>query len=211
MHYGSSHSVAQAPESLSVFSHLDFRDRMPSLHTAGLFSYENLRKSANARVLKYSRRTISGREVYLGHGSVYHHPGLIQFNPSFSADIQGLPAWKYLEHLQNTAKSSWYLAERITVVSLTSLALFGILIYFLKLYYAIRLLSRGVPFWTVISLLNPFTPFIRTLRQFRGDLETLTPSNPPATAPPNSSIDVIDVNLALSERTFSATQYPTLN
>ena len=54
MHYGSDHSVAHNPESLSVFSHLDFADNLPSLHTAGLFSYENLGQSAKARVLKFS-------------------------------------------------------------------------------------------------------------------------------------------------------------
>ena len=46
MHYESDHSVAGNPESLSVFSHLDFADNLSSLQTAGLFSYENLQKSA---------------------------------------------------------------------------------------------------------------------------------------------------------------------
>ena len=44
MNYGRGHSAARNPESLSVFSHLDFADNLPSLHTAGLFSYKNLHK-----------------------------------------------------------------------------------------------------------------------------------------------------------------------
>ena len=59
MPHGIYHSVARIPESLSVFSHfcyLNFADNLPSLHTAGLFSYQNIRKSARASVLKYSER-----------------------------------------------------------------------------------------------------------------------------------------------------------
>ena len=80
MHYGSDHSVARNPESSSAFSHLDFADNLPSLHKEGLFSYESLRKSARAHVLKYSRRTIAGQEVYVEAGNKYSHPGLSHFN-----------------------------------------------------------------------------------------------------------------------------------
>ena len=52
MHYGDDYSVARPPESLSIFNHLDLSDNLPSLHTAGLFSYQNLKQSAKARVLK---------------------------------------------------------------------------------------------------------------------------------------------------------------
>ena len=52
MHYGSDQFVARNSGSLSMFSHLDFADNLPSLNTAGLFLYENLRKSAGASVLK---------------------------------------------------------------------------------------------------------------------------------------------------------------
>ena len=41
---------------LSAFSHLAFTHNLPAKHTAG-FSYENLQKSARARVFKNSRRT----------------------------------------------------------------------------------------------------------------------------------------------------------
>ena len=73
--YGDNYSVARPPESLIIFSHLDFIDNIPSLHTAGLFSYQNLRQSAKARVFKYSRCSISGRELFLGPHSQYSHPG----------------------------------------------------------------------------------------------------------------------------------------
>ena len=88
MHYGDDYSVARQPEPLSAFSHLDFCDNLPSLHTSGLFSYQKLRQSAKARVLKYSRLTISVREVYLGPLSQYSHPGLMHFNPSISDELE---------------------------------------------------------------------------------------------------------------------------
>ena len=163
MHYGNDHSVARPPESLSVFSHLDFSDNLPSLHTAGLFSYQNLRLSAKARVLKYSRRTISGREVYLGPRSHYTHPGLNHLNPSIHLDLEELEAWNYLSKLQSASGSTWYYAERVTVISLTIIAIFGIIIYCFKCLYGLRLLSVGVPFSSVVSLLNPFAPFRQML------------------------------------------------
>ena len=103
MHYGSDHSVARNPESLSVFSHLDFADNLPLLHTAGLFSYENLRQSARARVLKFSRRKIAGREFYLEAGNKYSLPGLNLFNTNLRTELSGLPTRRYLESLENLA------------------------------------------------------------------------------------------------------------
>ena len=163
MHYGSDHSVARTPESLSVFSHLDFVDSLPSLHTAGMFTYENLRKSAQARVLKYSRRTIAGREVYLGAGNKYNHPDLFHFNPDIHAELSGLPPWKYLEGLENLAASSWYWAEKATLTILTLFAILGVLIYFLKIIYSIRLITYGVSARTVVALMNLLAPFLRTM------------------------------------------------
>ena len=98
-----------------MFSHLDFADNLPSPHTAGLFSYENLRKSARARVLKYSRRTIAGREVYLEAGNKYSHPGLSHFNTNLRTELSGLATWRYLESLEILAAGSWYWAEKATL------------------------------------------------------------------------------------------------
>ena len=41
--YVSDHSAARNPESLTVFSHSDFANNLPSLCTARLFNYENFR------------------------------------------------------------------------------------------------------------------------------------------------------------------------
>ena len=188
MHYGNDHSVARQPESLSVFSHLDFDDDLPSLHTAGLFSYQNLRQSAKARVLKYSRRTISGREVYLGARSQYMHPGLTHFNPSISTDLENLAAWKYLVDLQDAASSTWYYAERLTVITLTSVAILGFLIYVLKVFYGIRLIIKGVPVCYVIALLNPFAPFSHILRQHLAAPEAATAPVPSSPFASNNSV-----------------------
>ena len=146
LHYGDDYSVARPPDFLSVFSHLDFSDNLPSLHTAGLFSYQNLRQSAKTRVLKYSRRTISGREVYLGPRNQCSHPGLMHFNPSISDELEGFAALKYLIDFQSVASGGWYYAERCTVITMTFLALLGLIIYVLKLIFALRLISHGVLF-----------------------------------------------------------------
>ena len=173
------------------------------MHTAGLFSYENLRKSAKARVLKYSRRKISGREVYLGPRSQYYHPGLVHFNPSLSEDLAAFPAWRFLENLESAAFSTWHFAERCTMIVLTSIALFGLVIYLLKVIFALRLLTKGVAFSLVFSLMNSFAPFIRMLREYRNDLLNANRPPPPVQRElPNS---------ALSARTFSAPNYSQLN
>ena len=167
MHYGQDHSVARTPESLSVLSHFDFSDHLSSLHTAGFFSYENHRKSARARVLKYSRRTIAGREVYLGPGNHNNQLGLVQYNPDLSVGLQQFPSWNFLLDMQKKMSSAWYFAERATLVVLTSIALLGVVLYILKLIYAIRMLIYGVPLRVVFVALNPFAPLVTVFRRHR--------------------------------------------
>ena len=60
MLYGSEHSVARNPESMSVFSHLDFADNLPSLHTAGLFSNERS-KCKSTRFEKFAEANRGSR------------------------------------------------------------------------------------------------------------------------------------------------------
>ena len=134
------------PNLLRVFSHLDFSDNLPSLHTAGRFYYQNLRQSAKAPVLKCSRSAISGREVYIGPRSLCSHPDLIHFNSSVSNELENLAAWMYLIDSQSVDSGGWYYAERCSVITLTTLALLGLFVYILKLVFAHRLLSHGVPF-----------------------------------------------------------------
>ena len=119
---------------------------MPSLHTAGLFSYENLRQSARARVRKYSRRTIAGREVYLEPGNFYSHPDLMRFNPDIRGQLSVLPTWQYLEEMENLAASGWHYAEQCTLAGLTFIALISFFVFLLKACYSIRLLTYGVPY-----------------------------------------------------------------
>ena len=173
MHYGLDHSVARSPESLSVFSHLDFVDQLPSLHTAGLFSYENLRQSARARVRKYSRRTIAGREVYLEPGNFYSHPDLMRFNPDIRGQLSVLPTWQYLEEMENLAASGWHYAEQCTLAGLTFIALISFFVFLLKVCYSIRLLTYGVPYNVVVGLLNPFSSYLDTLNSHRTLLQSV--------------------------------------
>ena len=173
MHYGLDHSVVRSPESLSVFSHLDFVDQLPSLHNAGLFSYENLRQSARARIQKYSRRTIAGREVYLEPGNYYSHPDLLRFNPDIRGQLSQLPSWQYLESLESLASSGWHFAEQCTIACLTFNALISFFVFLLKVCYSIRLITYGVPYGSVLRLLNPFTSYFQTLDNHRILLRTV--------------------------------------
>ena len=52
MHYGDDYYVARPPESLSVFSRLDFSDKLRSLNTAGLLSYQNQRRKLEGSSFK---------------------------------------------------------------------------------------------------------------------------------------------------------------
>ena len=93
--------------------------------------------------------------------------GLLHFNSSISADPKVLPAWKYLEQSQSAPASTWCFTERCTIFILSSIAIFGLLIYFLELIFAIGLLSRGLAFSCNFLLMNPFDPSSRFLRKYR--------------------------------------------
>ena len=54
--------------------------------------------------------------------------------------------------MQATMSSAWYIAERATLVVLTSIALLGVILYTLKLIYAICMLTYGVPLRVVLEL-----------------------------------------------------------
>lgn len=208
MHYGSDHTMARPPESLSVFSQADFVDTVPSLHTAGLFSYQNLRQSAKARVLKYSRRTIAGREVYLGPGNFYTHPGLVHYNSDISSQLETLPNWKFVEDLKSSASSGWLYAERCTVRMLTVFALLGLLVYVMKIFYALRLASRGVSPRRIISLLNPFAPFARAFVRHKQGLDLALAASPEPKAPKIATVEAHTSPIGLQERTFTVPIYP---
>ena len=101
----------------------------------------------------------------------------MHFNPSVSEELENLAAWKYLIDLQSVASGGWYYAERCTVITLTTLALLGLFIYILKLVFALRLLSHGVPFWTVFRLLNPLAPFTQMLQNHINNIHASAPVN----------------------------------
>ena len=77
--------------------------------------------------------------------------------------MSGLTTWRYLEGLENLAAGSWYWAEKATLSVLALFAIFGVFIYCLKIVFYFRLVTYGVNFCTVASLMNPFAPFLMTM------------------------------------------------
>ena len=161
MHYGAHRTPAREPSELKMFSEFTFQDNLTSLHTAGLFTFEDLRKSSRARILKYSRRTISGREVFKSAGGKYAHPKLHYLEIDLENSLETLPTWNLMNALQNQAKSGFEVLKDTVLTIITIGALIGLIIFVLKVVFAIRLVTRGVPVVAAFEPLNPFDHFTR--------------------------------------------------
>ena len=159
MQYGSSVNPARTPDSLDIFTTFEFTQNLTSLHTAGLFSYENLKKSSQARILKYSRRTIPGREIYKTDGGHYDHPSLKHLDFNVKPELAALPEWEVLSGLSKVSKTTWQYAKDWTLSGLTAIAIFGFFIFLLKLFVACRLVAYGMPLAQALEPLNPLFAF----------------------------------------------------
>lgn len=139
-----------------MFTNFDFQDNLTSLHTAGLFSHEDLRRSAKARIIKYSRRTIAGREVFKSAGGKYAHPRLQYLDFDFERSLEEIPSWSLLEGLQKKAKNGFEIAKDVVLCIITVFAIVGFFVFILKVLFAIRLVTYGVPAASAFAPLNPF-------------------------------------------------------
>ena len=80
----------------------------------GFFNDKDLEFSKRAQKLMHSRKTIKGREVFLGHGGIYEQETLEYFN----TDLKYNHRWHELlifEYLGNEVKQIWHVTKEITI------------------------------------------------------------------------------------------------
>ena len=80
----------------------------------GFFNEKDLELSKRAQRLRHSRKTITGREVFLGQGGLYEHETLEYFNTDLKFNNQ----WH--EYLGNEVKQIWHVAREITINLMTN-------------------------------------------------------------------------------------------
>ena len=76
----------------------------------GFFNDKDLELSKRAQRLRHSRKTITGREVFLGQGGLYEHDTLEYFNTDLKYNHQ----WHELlifEYMGNEVKQIWHVAR----------------------------------------------------------------------------------------------------
>ena len=82
------------------------------------FNDKNHELSKRAQRLRHSRKTITGREVFLGQGGLYEHETLEYFNTDWKYNHQ----WHELvtfEYLGSEVKQIWHLAREKTISLMT--------------------------------------------------------------------------------------------
>ena len=84
----------------------------------GFFNDKELELSKRAQRLRHLRKTITGREVFLGQGDLYEHETLEYFN----TDLKYNNRWHELlifEYLGNEVKQIWHVGREITLSLMT--------------------------------------------------------------------------------------------
>ena len=79
-----------------------------------VFNDKDLKLSKRAQRLRHSRKTITGREVFLGQGGFYEHETLEYFNTDLKYNHQ----WHELlifEYLGNEVKQIWHVSRELTI------------------------------------------------------------------------------------------------
>ena len=107
----------------------------------GFFNDKDLELSKKAQRLRHSRKTITGREVFLVQG-LYEHETLEYFNTDLKYNNQWLKLLIF-EYLGNEVKLIWHVAREITI-SLTTIFIGSKIIFCLvRVFLSIDMLRIG--------------------------------------------------------------------
>ena len=92
--------------------------RSTSASMEGFFNDKDLELSKRGQRLEHLRKTITGKEVFLGQGGLYEHEALEYFN----TDLKYNQQWHELpisEYLGSEVKHIWHVAREITISVIT--------------------------------------------------------------------------------------------
>ena len=116
-----------------------------------VFNDKDLELSKRAQRLRHSRRTITGRDVFLGQGGLYEHETLEYFNTDLKYNNQ----WHELlifEYLGNEVKQIWHVAREITM---TIFIRSKIIFCLVRVFLSIDMLRSGTNPAIALQPINP--------------------------------------------------------
>ena len=120
----------------------------------GFFNDKELELVKRAQKLGHSRKTITGREVFLGQGGLYEHETLVFFNTDLTYNQQ----WHELQILGNLVsevKQIWHVA-RVMTISLMTIFIGSKVIYCLvRVFHSIGMLRSGINHVIALQPINP--------------------------------------------------------
>ena len=120
----------------------------------GFFNDKDLELSKTAQRLRHSRKTITGREVFLVQGGLYEHETLEYFNTDLNYNNQ----WHELlifEYLGNEVKQIWHVAREITISLMTIFIGSKIIFCLVRVFLSIDMLRSGTNPVIALQPINP--------------------------------------------------------
>ena len=120
----------------------------------GFFNDKDLELSKRAQRLRHSRKTITGREIFLGQGGLDEHKTLEYFNTDWKYNRQ----WHELlifEYLGSEVKQVWSVASEITISLMTIFIGIKIIFCFVRVFFSIDMLRSGTNPVIALQPINP--------------------------------------------------------
>ena len=120
----------------------------------GFFNDKDLELSKRAQRLRNSRKTIAGREVFLGQRGLYEHETLEYFNTYLKYKHH----WHELlifEYLASEVKQVWHVAREITISLITIFIGLKIKFCLIRVVFSIDMLRSGTNPVIALQPINP--------------------------------------------------------
>ena len=120
----------------------------------GFYDDKDLELSKRAQRLRHSRKTITGREVFLGQGGLNEHEILQYFN----TDLKNNDQWHELlsfEYLGNEVKQIWHVAREKTISLMTIFIGSKIIFCLVRVFLSIDMLRSGTNPVIALQPINP--------------------------------------------------------
>ena len=120
----------------------------------GFFNDKDLELSKGAQRLGHTRKTITGREFFLGKGGLYEHETLQYFNTDWKYNHQ----WHELlifEYQGSEVKQVWHVAREKTISLITIFNGLKIKFCLLRVFFSIDMLRSGTNPVIALQPINP--------------------------------------------------------
>ena len=175
------------------------------------FNDKNRELNKRVQRLRYSRKTITGREVFLGKGGLYEHETL----EYFKTDLKYNHQWHELlifEYLGSEVKQFGHLAREITISLMTIFIGLKIIFCLVCVFFSIDMLRSGTNPVVALQPINPMgeVGYFHHLKQ-RTKEQKLTRKRTVELCDGNTDTVVIKTKKAKSVPDMTETEIDTLD